>query len=260
MLNFIATPSFYDTEEKFKNYLGQTSFYNKLQYCVSKLVTLANPSNLVDMGIGTGSTTFRLARENPDCNILGIDIRKEMVDQANSISTSYDIHNVTFKTMDMTKYFSFEYEIPDFMVFLYSFHHIEDPLNRKIDFLKLCKEKMSPNSKLCIAETFLPESVSLEDEKSKIQYLWSKRITESYTSTFWASLGGLSKKELASSKEVAKFSLENEYRAGNLVMERNNEYLVKISWLVDIAKKLGFKVDIAEYCNSVGDGVVLLSV
>jgi ubiquinone/menaquinone biosynthesis C-methylase UbiE len=260
MLNFVTTPSFYDTEEKFKNYLGQTSFYKKLQYCVSKLVSIAKPDVLADMGIGTGNTTFRLARENPNCNIIGIDIREEMINNANTLAMCYNLHNITLKTMDMTEYFNFEDELPDFMVFLYAFHHIEDPLDRKIDFLKQCKERMNPGSKLCIAETFLPESISIEDERSKIQSLWSRRIIESYTSTFWSSLEGLSSESIISSKKIAEFSLNNEYRAGNLVAERDNEYLVKISWLVETAVKLGFRVDIAEYCNSVGDGIVLLSI
>lgn len=84
------------------------------------------------------------------------------------------------------------------------------------------------------------------------------RLKEAYSGTFWASLSGINKEDFKFSKEVAQYFLDNEERVGVLVSKRDNEYLVKMSWLINTALEIGFEVEISEYCNSVSDGVILL--
>lgn len=258
MEGFNKTPSFYDTNEKFKKYLGQTSFYIALQKCVCKLVKLAKPKEILELGFGTGETTVMLAKENLGSNITSVDIREEMKKIAEENAKNNELNNISFHVEDMVKYVEEASNLPEFIVFLYSFHHVEDPLSNKVDFLKECFERMPSNGRLCIAETFLPESTGKLHELSEIKSLWGKRIKESYTSTFWSSLSGLGKENIDEANLISKYSLDNEARAGELVWNRDNEYLVSMGWLVDTAKAIGFEVEISEYCNSVGDGVILL--
>ncbi len=118
---------------------------------------------------------------------------------------------------------------------------------------------MPKDGKICVAETFLPDCSNHAILNSKITECWSKRILQGYSSTFWASLDGVSYGDIERAREIARFSMEHEKKAGELVLHRDNEYLVSMNWLLKQANSLGYNVEIAEPCNSVGDAVVLLS-
>lgn len=258
MIGFNETPSFYDSNEKFIKYLGQTSYYKMLQNCVNKIINVVKPNNILELGFGTGATSMMLAEENKNCKITSVDIREEMKTLAEKNANDIGLKNIEFITEDMLDYINNAAKVPEMMFLLYSFHHIEDPLIKKEEFLKKCFLKMPTGGRLCIAETFLPESINIAHEKSETKKLWGERIFEAYSSTFWASLSGLSEEEIAFSKDVARYSLDNEERAGELVYNRDNEYLVTMNWLTQKAIEIGYIVEISEYCNSIGDGVVLL--
>lgn len=218
---------------------------------------LAKPKTLVEVGTGTGATANRLARENPECQIIGVDIRDEMVDLAQSTAP----RNAQFLKHDMVKYIGDQERLPELTLFLYAFHHIRDPLKNKRDLLKAYKEKLPEGGRICIADIFLPESFAFApiELDSLTKNRWSYRLLEGYSSTFWAALDGLEKQEVGRAREVGNFCAQNEYKAGNLIMKRKNEYPVSMSWLIRTVQEIGFCVDIAEPCNCVGDGLVLLS-
>jgi SAM-dependent methyltransferase len=255
MVDYDKTPSFYKTEEAFMKFLGQSSYYSALQNAVSKIVRLATPKTLVEFGAGTGATANRLAYENPECQVTGIDIREAMVDLARLTAPQ----NARFLKRDMVKYISEQERLPELILFLYAFHHIRDPLKTKRDLLRACKEKLPANGRICIADIFLPESFASVELDSLTKNRWSYRLLEGYSSTFWAALDGLAKQEVGRARDVGNFCAENEYKAGNLIMKRKNEYPVSMGWLIETAQEIGFSVDIAEPCNCIGDGVVLLS-
>ncbi|MBU7006858.1 class I SAM-dependent methyltransferase [Phosphitispora fastidiosa] len=258
MKDYDKTPSFYKTDEVFQKYLGRTSYYVALQSAVSKIVSLSKPKEILELGTGTGATAHRLAEENPECIIVSIDVREEMVQTAISIASDKGINNVKFLKADMVEYVRNIQVLPELLILLYSFHHIMDPIEEKVGFLKTCLEKLPVGGRICIAETFLPGAKSEIMIEAETRRLWSSRIIEGYASTFWAALDGLSQDNISYAREIAVFSKNNELKAGELVVKRDDEFLVSMDWLCRTAIKTGFVVEIAEPCNSVGDGIVLI--
>lgn len=258
MSDYQKTPSFYNSDEVFKKYLGQTSYYSALQNAVCKVVKMSSPKEISELGSGTGSTAIRLAKENPNVKVFAVDMREDMVNLGKVSVTQRSMQNVEFIKADMVDYVENLEKISDMIVMLYAFHHILDPLDKKIKFLELCKDKLPQNGLICIGETFLPEAHGLYKEQSLTRELWAKRSMEGYASTFWASLENLSRDSINKSKEIGSFSFENEWKAGEWVAKRDNEYLISVTWLENIAKEIGFEVVLAEPVNSIGESVVLL--
>ena len=81
---------------------------------------------------------------------------------------------------------------------------------------------------------------------------------EGYSSTFWNSLISLNSEDIKLSKQIANYCKTTESEAGNNVISRNNEYLVKVSWLEKIASDIGFTIKISEPVNTIGEHIVLL--
>jgi ubiquinone/menaquinone biosynthesis C-methylase UbiE len=259
-MKFNKTPSFYNTEEAFQEYLAKTSYYICLQNAVSKIVTFCKPKSILELGSGTGETAVRLAKENNKSSITAVDMRKEMIDIGNRISTKEHVDNIDFIQSDMIQYVKEIGELPQMIVMLYSFHHIPDPSENKIDFLKTCLFKLPPKGRLCIAETFLPECNRTSLLNTEISNLWSKRVIEGYSSTFWSYLNNLNYDSIKKAKDIATFCMKNEQKAGEMVSIRDNEYLVSMEWVINISKSLGYHVELAEPCNGFSDSVVLLSI
>ncbi|MDA8333952.1 MAG: class I SAM-dependent methyltransferase [Peptococcaceae bacterium] len=259
MDSYSKTPSFYNTDEAFKKYLAYTSYYVALQNGVSKIVGLVKPKEILELGSGTGATAQRLAADNPFCNIVGVDMRSEMVELGRQNALEMRLENVQYCLGEMVSYVRALDRLPELTILLYSFHHIEDPIQNKIDFLNNCKAKMPDGGLLCIAETFLPEFSDTISHDVVIRKLWANRMYEAYSTTFWASLEGLEKEDIKRAKNIGCYSKNNECEAGNLVLKRENEYLVRLSDLQQFAKDVGLEVVLAEPCNSLNEYIVLLS-
>jgi SAM-dependent methyltransferase len=251
------TPSFYKNEETFRKYLGQTSYYRALQTAVLQLSDYIKPSSIAELGSGTGATACALAAAHPQSRVISVDFRSEMIELCRREAEKSALANISLYTSDMANFFS-DHPSPDLTVMLYSFHHLIDPEENKVNFLRHAHEAMNPGQYLCIGETFLPEHYARVGELAAVDRLWSVRPLEGYASTFWAALEGVSQEAISLASEVGRFSFENEYKAGEMVRHRNGEYLITLSWLVTNASDAGFQVLIAEPVNSVGDGVVLM--
>lgn len=254
-MNYQNTPSFYSNEEFFIQYLGCTSYYVGLQNVVKKIIRLTAPKNVLELGSALGTTTIAMAKEYPGITFIGSDIRSDVVEQANQEAQGQ--HNVRFERADMCEYVKTNALSQFDLVFLlYSFHHILDPLDYKIEFLKDCYSNMKTGSYLLIAETFLPEEAEGLKNNNHIRQLFKYRAAEGYASTFWAALNSLNETEMA--QRIANVSLTEELEAGRLVDERNEEYLVKFSWLINLAINCGFKVIVAEPVNAIMEKALLL--
>ena len=77
--DFDKTPSYFNTEEAFEKYLGMTSYYLGLQKCTEKLIRLASPKSVAELGSATGATCIRLAKRFSDVRFVGIDMRADVV-------------------------------------------------------------------------------------------------------------------------------------------------------------------------------------
>jgi SAM-dependent methyltransferase len=252
------TPSFYTTEETFEKYLGQTSHYLALQDAVVDLVASIDPDRILEMGSGTGKTALRLAEEYPAAEIRGIDNRESVIEHSRDTAADHDCSNLSFETEEMAEYVQTTDSLSELVVFLHSFHHISDPLQRKIDFLEDCHATLSDGGHICIGEAFLQTDARGPAAERAVRTQWADRGLESYASTFWSALDGLSASDIEHAQEVGQFSRAHELEAGENVRTRDEEYLISMGWLVEHARSVGFDVVLAEPVNSLGDGIVLL--
>ncbi|NLZ65905.1 MAG: class I SAM-dependent methyltransferase [Clostridiales bacterium] len=258
MNDYKDTPSFFNNEEVLKKYLGDTSYYTALRAAIIKLVNLIKPKKVVELGSATGSTTIMLAKKFKTIKFIGTDIREDVVDIAKKTAKSQNLENLSFAVSDMCDFVKNAIDA-DFVFMLYSFHHILDPLDLKKQFIVDAFNNMKKGSFLCVAETFIPKEIDNSKlDIDRILDLWSTRSKEGYASTYWGSLEGLSADKLRLAKETAEYCSKNESLAGSLVAKRQDEYLVKRSWVSEQGKKAGFSVVINEPVNALGDGVVLL--
>lgn len=251
-----ATPSFYTSDDTFEKYLGQTSYYRKLQNSVVEIVSHVDPDRITELGSGTGETTIRLADEFPSAEIIGIDNRESVTEISRDNLDELALPNLTFETEDMRE--RVQRSLPEMVVMLYSFHHIPDPLEQKVDFLQDCYETLPDGGCICIAETFLTTDARDEMADREVRSTWADRGFEGYASTFWAALDGLTDDAIEHAQDVGEFSRQHEREAGENVRTRDEEYLITMDWVVEYAEDVGFEVVLAEPVNSLGDGVVLL--
>lgn len=256
-MDFEATPSFYNNKEYFAKYLGSTSYYKKMQEVVKKIVELEKPFKVLEMGSALGTTTLELANAFPGTLFEGLDNRSDVVEKANMAAA--DICNAHFFVGDMTEFAARkEMSQYDLIFLLYSFHHIVDPLSNKEKFLRDCYENMRPGTYLLIEETFLPEEAKSLQDSDKIGEQYRQRSEEGNASTFWASLNGLGKDDVQLAKAVGEFSGTEEGLAGEHVVKRDEEFLVKFSWLTKAAQDCGFGVIVAQPVNCIGEYAILL--
>lgn len=251
-----GTPSFYNNEDTFEKYLGQTSYYLSLQNRVVEAVSHVAPDRITELGSGTGETTIRLANESPSAEVLGIDNRESVTEISRDNLDELDLTNLRFETADMREHV--QRSLPEMVVMLYSFHHIPDPLEQKIDFLENCYETLPDGGYICIAETFLKTDARGELADREIRSTWADRGLEGYASTFWSALDGLSQSDIEHAQDVGEFSRQHEREAGENVRTRDEEYLITMDWVVEHAQSVGFEVVLAEPVNSLGDGIVLI--
>jgi len=253
--NYDSTPSFFTNQETFEKYLGQTSYYRILQDAMKKLCLFIKPNTIIELGTATGSTAIALAKCCVDSIVVGIDMRKDVIDIAKSLAKEEGLTNVEFDVSDFCEYSG--YKDADFIAMLYSFHHIEDPVEKKEMFLDMLKKETKKGTYLCIGETFLPKSYN-DMCKDEIVDMWRVRANEGKYSTFWASLDNVSKEQISKSMDIADFCMQHESIAGNEVVERKTEFLVSSQELIEMAKKTGWEVVLSYPCNTVGEEIVLL--
>lgn len=254
---FDATPSFYKDNEAFEKYLANTSYYIGLQNNVIKLIGYAQPKKIVELGCATGATSIEIAKRYDKLDVLGLDMRDDVVKIAQQSALKENLDNVVFKTQDMLEFVKGQVDA-DFILLLYSFHHIIDPISNKISFLNDLYRNIRPGTFVCIAETFIPDNAESLSDSQKILRLWNIRKDEGFASTFWSSLSGIDQASVKLAEDIGKYCAENEYIAGELVAKRENEYLVQPAWLIDTCKKTGFTVVIDQPINIIEDRIVLL--
>jgi ubiquinone/menaquinone biosynthesis C-methylase UbiE len=258
MGDYDDTPSFYTSDDTFEKYLGQTSHYLALQDNLMKIVSHIEPDRIMEMGSGLGQTSVRMVKEYPSTEVLGIDNRETVIEHSRNHVEKRGLSNLAFETAEMAKYVKTTDSLPELVVFLHSFHHIPDPLRRKVEFLEDCYAALPDGGHICIGETFLKSDTRDESARREIRKRWANRGVESYASTFWSALDGIATADIEHAQEIGEFSREHEVEAGENVLARDDEYPISMNWLVDHAQSVGFDVLLAEPVNSLGDGIVLL--
>jgi SAM-dependent methyltransferase len=255
--DYERTPSVYTNREVFEKYLGHTSYYVALQDSTERVVRLAAPGRVLDLGSGTGETSVRLAAHAGA--VVAVDNRDSMVRAGAELAASSGAQNVEFLCADMTDYVrSADLDDVDCVTMLYSFHHILDPLDEKRRFLADLYCRLAPGALLCIGETFLPDAETEQATRLATAELWDRRPVEGYASTLWWALDGLDTDRVAHARAVGEFSRKHAALAGQNVLHRNEEYLVTREWLAAETTRTGFELVLSEPINAHGDGIVLV--
>lgn len=254
--NYEKTPSFYNSQEVFEKYLGQTSYYTTLQKNIIKLCKLSKCKQVLELGCATGATVFAILEALPDIVVTGVDMREDIIKVADSLCHDSYRDRARFLCADFCQFDKFaDY---DFISMLYSFHHIEDPEEKKWDFLKKVYQEVQTGTYLCIGETFLPCDYVSPSLADKTRALWELRVDEGFASTFWSSLQGLTPQAISLSGSIAEFCGNYENIAGKEVEKRETEFLITVESLKHKAAELGWNVVICQACNAVGESIVLL--
>lgn len=254
---FDFTPSFFNNNDAFEKYLGNTSYYLGLQNNVLKLVGLINPKSIIECGSAIGTTSIKIAETYSNIHVVGFDMRNDVVKIAQEEAKNKGLSNLQFYTQNMMDFANSEV-LADFILLLYSFHHIIDPIDNKVQFLKNLYANLQPGAYVCIAETFIPDNADGLHDKKAILDLWAIRKCEGYASTFWSSLDGIDETSIGKAVEIGNYCANNEYLACQLVAERNEEYLIQPKWLIKTAQDIGFKIILNQPINIIEDRIILL--
>lgn len=261
-MKFEATPSFYNDEESFNQYIGFTSYYRAHQGVVANLVRIMGAKKVLEYGCAGGHTCRFLVdhlqrRGISEVEVTGVDVRPIILEEARKLTIEpHHQRSVRYLEADMET--PFEALVPadyDFTFFLYSFHHIQDPLTRKQNWLREQSARMRPGSWLAIADFFLPE-----DDDTDLREIWARCAQEAGRSTRYNILETIPRWDaaaIAHLQEYGDYSFRNEYDSVELILQRQNEYLIKRSWLRTAAAEAGLHLEFEFEINEINDAVFL---
>ena len=60
-----------------------------------------NPSKILDAGSGFGQYSFRLARTFPQAQVIGLDLKEQIVDSGNRLAVQFGVDNIKFEKGDL---------------------------------------------------------------------------------------------------------------------------------------------------------------
>jgi hypothetical protein len=251
-------------EKKVARYIAHATVYACLQNNLIRLIKLIDPKYILELGFGGNShTAIKVAKEFPKAQLTVVNDSTEMIEQGKTFANEATLSNIEFISQDVMAYINKGLQGFNLVYLLYNFHHIADKVTckkrEKVDFLNACYENMSVSSFLCVADDFLPEICDesrLLVDKS-LEKLYEQRATESKMSTFWGVLQGVELKDVHEATGAADDSFQLEKMSFLRIKEKQGEYLVKKSWLVDAANSEGFAVIIDKDVNSIGDAILL---
>lgn len=63
---------------------------------------------VVDLGCGPGGWCLDMAKRHPECLFIGVDTSEEMLNQARLLALAENVHNVSFRSMDILQGLHFE--------------------------------------------------------------------------------------------------------------------------------------------------------
>jgi len=259
-----GTISFYRGEEVFTRFLGQASYYLGLQRNLLKLVQIIKPNRVIEFGFGTGKTAVEIAKSNPGIEVVGLEIRDNMIVVAEGLAKGEGVTNTMFLHGDMIDYVKQDMSSFDLLFLLYNFHHIKDSdygkEKEKTEFLRDCYKNMKVGAMLCIADLFIPEQnggLATKEGRDALMEWFYHRSKEGHASTFWSSLEGLEKEQIAQAKEIARYCESKEYENGTRICNLEFEFPIKKSWLSRVAQEQKFTQILNEEINTLGEAILL---
>ncbi len=246
-----------------KNYLQfleKTTYNHNMQNAIIKIAKFLKPISILDMNFGTGILTYRMAKEFPNVQILGVDGRSAPNKLGEEIvKNNPDIKNLQYYKEDMSEFVKFSQNIADLNIMFYSFSKIKDPKENKLEFLSLCRNRMFSETKILIADIFEPDSRHFATKVTDFKSRHECRSLQGFADTFWNSLKGLTKVEIANSEKLGNDVMQYEHNLGSSYMSRSQDYPVSLDWLLEELVKMEFEIDLVQPVSAFGEAIVIFS-
>jgi tRNA (cmo5U34)-methyltransferase len=142
--HFDAWASHYDAEIR-----AQVPRYDEIHDSVVGLLSLRPPRRVLDLGVGTGTTSLRILEAIPTAQVVGLDVSNEMLGQATQRLRAH-LDRVQLRTADIAS--------PDIdglfdaIVSVLAVHHLW--ADEKRHLFSLLWEHLSPGGILVVADAF----------------------------------------------------------------------------------------------------------
>ena len=120
-----------DTRKGFEESFAAGDFYNKQTQDTDHLnkilefVKISDGMRILDLGAGSGYLSFPLAKNNPGCEVIGLDIVNAALKVNQERAVSEGIKNLSFVSYDGID-FPFDVDSFDMVVTRYALHHFPD--------------------------------------------------------------------------------------------------------------------------------------
>ncbi len=120
-----------DTRKGFEESFATGDFYNRQTQDSEHLenifgfLKISDEMRILDLGTGSGYLSFPIARSNPGCDVIGLDIVNAALEANRARADAEGIKNLSFVSYDGID-FPFEAESFDLVVTRYALHHFPD--------------------------------------------------------------------------------------------------------------------------------------
>ena len=120
-----------DTRKSFEESFASGEFYNRQTQDsdhmekILRFVKIRGRMRILDLGCGSGYLAFPMAKNNPDIEVIGLDIVSDTLRANRSRANKEGIKNLTFVSYDGID-FPFEDDSFDLVVTRYALHHFPD--------------------------------------------------------------------------------------------------------------------------------------
>lgn len=120
-----------DTRKGFEESFAAGKFYNRQTQDPDHLekilgfVKISERMKILDLGTGSGYLLFPIAKGNPGCDVIGLDIVNDALEANRMRATAEGIKNLSFVSYDGID-FPFESDSFDLVVTRYALHHFPD--------------------------------------------------------------------------------------------------------------------------------------
>ena len=167
-----------DTRKGFEESFASGSFYNRQTRDADHLerilrfVQIREGMSILDLGTGSGYLAFPIARNNPGCKVIGLDIVSDALEVNHARAEAEGTRNLSFVSYDGID-FPFESASFDLVVTRYALHHFPDiehsigEVSRVLrDGGRLFISDPCPNE--CDAERFVDDYMRLKKSMTRL--------------------------------------------------------------------------------------------
>ena len=120
-----------DTRKGFEESFATGDFYNRQTQDTEHLekilgfLKISDGMRILDLGTGSGYLSFPIAKNNPGCDVIGLDIVNAALEANRTRADVKGIKNLSFVSYDGID-FPFEDDTFDLVVTRYALHHFPD--------------------------------------------------------------------------------------------------------------------------------------